>query len=204
MSKKTIIVKALVVLVGLFLLSLSTSFVQAQPAPVGKTGQTNCYDIAGNPISCTGSGQDGEYRKGVAWPVPRFTDHGNGTVTDNLIGLMWTKNAQQIAGGRTWQQAINECEGLILPDSGCNQYGDWRMPNVKEMQSLTEYGNIDPALPSGHPFTGVLSGSIHWTSTTDMYHRNFAWSVGMYRGVMDNRLKISTIFAHVWCVRGGP
>ena len=32
-------------------------------------------------------------KKGVAWPNPRFTDNGNGTVTDNLTGLIWLKNA---------------------------------------------------------------------------------------------------------------
>ena len=32
-------------------------------------------------------------QKGVAWPNPRFTDNGNGTVTDNLTGLIWLKNA---------------------------------------------------------------------------------------------------------------
>ncbi len=43
MSRKKIVVKALVVLVGLFLLSLSTSFVHAQNVPLPKTGQTISY-----------------------------------------------------------------------------------------------------------------------------------------------------------------
>ena len=205
MKREMILVK---VLLCLFLLSVSASFVLAHPtAKVPKTGQTTCYeysdDLNGVEINCAGTGQDGDYQKGVAWPIPRFTDHGNGTVTDNLTGLMWTTNAQQIAGGRTWQNAINDCEDLILPDSGCTQYSNWRMPNVNEMQSLIDYGNIDPALPSGHPFTNAVSGARFWSSTTDMYQRNFAWDVGMYRGSMSNRLKSSTSFAWVWCVRGG-
>lgn len=60
-------------------------------AQVWETGQTKCYDASGTEISCTGTGQDRETRPGIAWPSPRFTDHGNGTVTDNLTGLMWTK-----------------------------------------------------------------------------------------------------------------
>jgi hypothetical protein len=43
---------------------------------VPKTGQTTAY-VAGN---------DGYLEKGVAWPDPRFTDNGDGTVTDNLTG----------------------------------------------------------------------------------------------------------------------
>ncbi len=31
--------------------------------------------------------------KGIAWPAPRFTDNMNGTVVDNLTGLVWLKNA---------------------------------------------------------------------------------------------------------------
>ena len=52
-------------------------------ALVPKTGQTTSYD----------TGDDGEYQKGFEWPVPRFTDNENGTVTDNLTGLIWLKNA---------------------------------------------------------------------------------------------------------------
>ncbi len=52
-------------------------------APVPKTGQTTPY----------GAGDDGALQKGVAWPTPRFTDSENGTVTDNLTGLIWLKNA---------------------------------------------------------------------------------------------------------------
>ena len=52
-------------------------------APVPKTGQTTAY----------AAGDDGTLQKGVASPTPRFTDHGNGTVTDNLTGLIWTKDA---------------------------------------------------------------------------------------------------------------
>jgi hypothetical protein len=75
----------------LFLL-LSVSVLHAEPAQVGKTGQTKCYNASGTEISCTGTGQDGEIRAGVAWPNPRFSISGD-CVTDNLTGLMWAKNA---------------------------------------------------------------------------------------------------------------
>ncbi|MGB5389702.1 MAG: hypothetical protein WBP10_05920, partial [Thermoanaerobaculia bacterium] len=51
-------------------------------AAVAKTGQQLCWDAAGNPIACAGTGQDGEHQAGVTWPIPRFTDLGNGTVLD--------------------------------------------------------------------------------------------------------------------------
>jgi len=74
---------------------------KGSPAPVPKTGQTLCYDpeciaLPCLEVPCAGTGQDGELEKGVAWPVPRFADNGNGTVTDNLTGLIWLKNANCI------------------------------------------------------------------------------------------------------------
>ena len=76
------------------------------PALVPKTGQVRCYSWEGNQIDCT-SGQDGYLQKGVEWPDVRFTtnvdnngdgdcvdvgENCDGTVTDNLTGLMWLKN----------------------------------------------------------------------------------------------------------------
>jgi len=58
-----------------------------------QTGQTGCWDINGTTVTCTGTGQDGDKLAGVPLPVPRFTDNSNGTVTDNLTGLIWLKNA---------------------------------------------------------------------------------------------------------------
>ena len=52
-------------------------------ALVPQTGQTDYY----------AAGDDGALQKGVPWPTPRFTDNGNGTVTDNLTHLIWLKNA---------------------------------------------------------------------------------------------------------------
>ena len=64
-------------------------------APVPKTGQTDPYGLIGT---------DGDLEKGVASPTPRFTDNGNGTVTDKLTGLIWMKDTQ-FFGLRNWTQA---------------------------------------------------------------------------------------------------
>lgn len=60
------------------------------PAKLWRTGQATCYGAQGEVIECKGTGQDGEIQAGIPWPEPRFTDNLNGTVTDNLSGLMWT------------------------------------------------------------------------------------------------------------------
>ena len=58
-----------------------------------KTGQAKCYDSDGALVSCAGTGQDGELQQGAAWPEPRFTNLGDGTVRDNLTGLIWAEDA---------------------------------------------------------------------------------------------------------------
>src|SRR6266436_5610359 len=56
--------------------------------PLPATGQTMCWDSNGNAISCAGTGQDGEYRKGA--PLA-YADNGDGTVADVNTGLVWEK-----------------------------------------------------------------------------------------------------------------
>jgi hypothetical protein len=138
----------------------------------------------------------------VVWPNPRFTDNGNGTVTDNLTGLIWLKNAN-VFGARTWATALTDCATLNTGEGGVSdgsQQGDWRLPNVRELQSLVDYGRTGPSLPSGHPFIGIQTGTAcYWSST--MIYPGAAWSVGMnYGGVYDNYM---TLTFYVWPVRGG-
>ena len=144
-------------------------------APVPKTGQTICYDAGGTAISCTGTGQDGEYQRGVAWPAPRFTDNDDGTVTDNLTGLIWLKDAScsdlagtDYDGAGSWTTALSAANSLANGMCGLtdgSSAGDWRLPNVQELLSLIDYGRNSPSLPVDHPFTGVQP-SYHWSSTT--------------------------------------
>jgi hypothetical protein len=172
------------------------------PAPVPKTGQTLCYDTDGNPRDCAGTGEDGEYQKGVALPDPRFIDNGDGTVTDKLTGLIWLKNANCFSA-RTWEQALANCSALA--DGACGLTdasipGDWRLPHYKELFSLVDPVNHSPALPSGHPFTDVQDTN-YWSSTTYSSQTSVAWLLNMNLGSVSYTFKTSYIF--VWPVRGG-
>jgi len=194
-------------------------------ALVEKTGQTTCYDESNAEISCSGTGQDGETQKGVAFPNPRFTDNGDGTVTDNLTGLVWLKNANCIqtnypgfdadntAGdGRVlWQHALDFVSGINAGTySNCGGgFTDWRLPNVKELQSLVHYGYYDPALPntvgtghwtSGDPFTNVQSDD-YWSATSNIGSPSNGWYVVMYYGYVRQVNKNN--YNYVWPVRGG-
>ena len=75
------------------------------PAPVAVTGQTKCWDPTDTDppiaeIDCSGhaaTGQDGHKKAGVPFRNSRFTDNGDGTVTDHLTGLIWLKNANGVS-----------------------------------------------------------------------------------------------------------
>jgi hypothetical protein len=154
-------------------------------AGVPKTGQTTSYRTR----------DDGELEKGVTWPNPRFTDHGD-TVTDNLTGLMWSKSTHP---ANIWNSAIDYCNGM---NSGAGTYGytDWRLPNVRELLSLIDYGRYDNALPSGHPFTGVLSG-YYWSSSMSATSADRAWVVRLADGYSYHQPTSSSY--NVLPVRGG-
>ena len=128
------------------------------PALVWKTGQTTCYDEAGAVRNCAGTGEDGEYQAGVAWPEPRFVV-GSGAeadcITDQLTDLMWLRTPN-ITTTVTWQDALTAANNL----SACG-HSDWRLPNWNEFRSLANYGQSDSLRLVEQPCSGL--------------HRRYGW-----------------------------
>ncbi len=192
--------------------TLSAGQTAAQP---GKTGQTGCWDASGMAFSCTGTGQDGDTKEGVAWPNPRFTDNGNGTVTDNLTKLIWLKNANCF-GTPNWAAALASANGLASPGCGLNDgstAGQWRLPNRFEMESLLDLQYISPPVsnvdgltgPCGTggtcAFTGIQK-NWYWTASTYAPYPAGAWVVDLLNGgYVGGGVKTNTNY--VWPVRGG-
>jgi hypothetical protein len=182
------------------------------PAPVPQTGQTQCWNETGSSIPCDGTGQDGDIQAGVAWPDPRFTDNGNGTVRDNLTGLIWLKNADCF-GLRTWAQALTDANTLASPNCGLSDgsvAGDWNLPSVKELQSLIDFGFFNPTLSNAAgtgqctatycAFSGVQPFAI-WSSSTSAGAPVNAWGITLGDGGTGVAGKERTL--HVWPVKGG-
>jgi hypothetical protein len=158
---------------------------------------------------------------GVAWPNPRFTDNSDGTVTDNLTGLIWLKDAScadlagtDADGKANWATAKTAASSLANGTCGLSDnssVGYWRLPSVNEQQSLAHYGFYNPAVPNtagtakwttdGQPFSGVQSGN-YWTATTYAYGSTSAWNVYLKFGFVYSDDKAST--GYVWPVRGRP
>ena len=179
------------------------------PTPVPKTGQTTSYY----------EGDDGDLEKGVEWPNPRFTDNGNGTITDNLSGLIWLKDANCF-GRRNWEEAITDCNVLAAGENLCSSGtfsltdgssgGDWRLPNKFELESLLDIRYWNPALSNtagngqwsyGDPFINLEPSLWYWSSTTYAYDTNTAWCLHMPWAKWSNAEKSWTTY--FLPVRGG-
>lgn len=88
-------------------------------------------------------------------------------MTDNFTGLVWTRSAN-LFGTISWNAAIGACaqlcDGLFDDFTDGSQPGDWRLPNIRELESLVDHGSPylatgGFALSEGHPFTQADSGT---------------------------------------------
>ncbi len=175
-----------------------------------KTGQRDCHDSKGRKISCSETGQDGELRIGASWPDPRFTDNGDQTITDNLSGITWTKDANTLTlrtppdvpntdGAVSWQDALNLSK--ILNRETYLGFTDWRLPNRNEMASIINYAVAEPS--SWFSGIGFLNVRKHyWSSGTTAINTGKAWKIGVDGTILDEE-KTADAGSFVWPIRDG-
>jgi Protein of unknown function (DUF1566) len=161
---------------------------KVKAVPLAQTGQTTSYE----------PGDDGDLQIGIPSPSPRFTDNGDGTLTDNLTGLRWTQDASQYF--IYWSDAISHCNSYTV-----GELDDWRMPNFKELLSLTDYEQSFPALPSDHLFTNIMAGisDEYWSSTTNPVFDSFNDAMNVILASGDVRISNKRGGGYTLCLRGG-
>ncbi len=113
-------------------------------------------------------------RSGTNYGVNNFTNNGDGTVTDLATGLMWSQGDN--GSGVLWSNAL----AWIQANNAMNFLGhnDWRLPNVKELQSIVNYSNAPdynglPAIDTNYFVCTAMTNEAgqrdfpyYWTSTT--------------------------------------
>ncbi len=132
--------------------------------------------------------------KGSALPGPSLTDNGNGTVSDASTGLMWEKTGS--ATPAYWQNALDYCTRRTT-----GGYKDWRLPNRRELLTITDYSLTGSVLPA--VFTP--STNLFWASTTYNTYSPYGWRVSFSDGLSDGYWKVTQDPPQQYarCVRGG-
>jgi hypothetical protein len=149
------------------------------------TGQVNAYDDSGKTLNNLKPGdrfygQDANYQSGQALS---YTDNGDGTVTDNVTGLMWAQNQSKESKG--WTEASTYCENLELAG-----YTDWRMPTIKELWSIRDQSTGWPYLDTTY---------FHLVSKDGAEQRDqHTWSSNFYLVNTDESKKRVAFITNDW------
>lgn len=120
------------------------------------------------------------------------------TVTDPRTKLAWTKHAGITDHPVTWSQALD----IVREMNGQKAYGydDWRLPNIRELESITDMTAHSPAIIGRDFFRNIKP--FYWSSTTSVYDPAYAWTLYTEDGNIGVGYKANPEF-HVWCVRCG-
>jgi hypothetical protein len=159
---------------------------------LAQTGQFRCYSQRGDAMDCRDAQQDGALRMGRVWPQPRFVKKIQG-IQDRLTGLVWRTFAKLTREVVSWQEALEAVR--TLNESDTTSY--WRLPNIVELESLTDCSRAFPALPIDAPFMDVQAA--YWSSTTSVYETDWAWVLYMDKGAVGVGQKRGRYF-HAWAV----
>jgi len=192
------------------------------PSPPGPsyafpaTGQTTCWDTSGTVIPCAGTTQDGDLKRGSALA---YLDNGDGTITDTNTGLMWEKLSDDETihdwnNTYTLDSAFAVKVATLNGGGGFAGHGDWRLPNINELQSIVNHEIPYPGPTVAAAFNaGCMPGctvtscsctqpNYYWSSSSFAASPKLAWNVLFYSGYRTPNAKMSILF--VRAVRGGP
>ena len=170
-----------------------------------------------------GAGSDGDLRAGA---VLSYTDNGDGTITDNNTGLMWEKKSDDggihdVDNVYTWAMGsepstmngtmVTEFLATLNTEPCFVGHCDWRIPNVKELQSILNLQNVNPAVSTAFNTRCAASCTVtscsctqstnYWSSTTYMNLPNNAFTVVFNFGLTFYNFKIGSHY--VRAVRDG-
>jgi hypothetical protein len=155
--------------------------------PLPDTGQTKCYNNT-EEIPCPNPGED-FYGQDGSYLInpPSYTKldaNGNDLsddatkwvmVRDNVTQLIWEVKTDDGSihdkdDTYSWQNAQNVFVAALNTEK-FGGYSDWRMPDFKELTSITDLEKFGPAIDTGF-FPNTVSPnamSYYWSSTTDAY-----------------------------------
>jgi hypothetical protein len=157
--------------------------------PIVETNQTAFYgnltEIEAPSAGAAFYGQDANF----SGNDPSYTNNGDGTITDNITGLMWSQTPDLNGDG-----AVDADDKLSYSNAlagastfGLNGYDDWRLPTIKELYSLIMFSGIDPMVESSS--TGGLEPFLN----TDYFGFGYG-DVSAGERIIDAQFATSTLY----------
>ena len=119
----------------------------------------------------------------------KLIDNGNGTVTHQNANLVWQQG--EATSAMTWEAALTYCENLTLANRS-----DWRLPNIKELQSISDDTRARPSIDK--TYFPQAQSSRYWSSTTLFGRATSAWFLDFSGGLTSYNNKTGTLL--VRCV----
>jgi hypothetical protein len=126
-----------------------------KPYPMAAWSMAKLPDTGATQDGSVAFGEDADYTINP----PSFVDNGDGTITDNVTGLMWQKNDN---GESTWDVAVTSAAGVRT-----GGYSDWRLPTPTEAFALLNHAN-NPAIDLTF-FPSHLAGAAEYWWTSDIF-----------------------------------
>lgn len=101
-------------------------------------------------------------------------------IFDSITSLLWIQLPD--TASKTWEEALTYCQNLSI-----GSLSDWRLPNLKEMQSIVDLSTSNPAIRAS--FFPIASSSHYWTSTSMPNQTDKAWYFDSKFGITTYALK---------------
>ena len=127
--------------------------------------------------------------RGDVYGSNEYLDNGDGTITDEATGLMWMQDDPGVT--LDWENALAFADTFSL-----GGHDDWRLPDVKELQSIVDYSGVLPAIDPLFSCTGITNEAgdadygYYWTGTSAYFgpqslEQYYAWYVAFGFAVDD-------------------
>jgi len=181
-------------------------FSQTNTYPIVGTGQTRSYDTTAA-ITMPTSGQ-AFYGQNSNHPgnMRSYTNNGDGTVTDNLTGLMWQQTEDRNGDG-----AINFYDKLTYAEAmasaaTCNKggYSDWRLPTITELYSIAMFFGAEPGPPPSTciKYIDTTYFSVGFGDINSLAHGSLGTERIIDGQIVSSTLYVSTTFGMLETVFG--
>lgn len=125
-----------------------------------------------------------------------LTQFGGEAVLDRETGLTWQRSPSP-SSSFDWGASATLCIGTAIGGRR-----GWRLPTAWELMTLKDPAQSNPALPPNHPFEGVVTGVLYWTSTASPDTATSALGLSFTSGGQGIITSAKSGDGLRWCVRG--